>query len=101
MTPTQFDSIVTRLDAILAALATTAADNQPTSASEPSSDLPEAPEGFHHAVIGPLKVEAHGRQCNDVATHFSGGWETGYYGDSKRIYSIRKGSQIAKLNNLE
>jgi len=129
MTPTQFDAITRRLEAIiqrednnrdLLKILTAKVDaidnklnalmnpvvrlepqNTPATAPESSSELPEAPEGFHPAMMGPLKVEANERQCNDVATQYIGEWEIGYFGDSNRIYSLRKGSKIAKFNNLE
>jgi hypothetical protein len=104
MTPTQFDAIVTRLDAILAALATPTADNQPTPALESSSDLPEAPEGFHPAMMGPVKGANFMVPSSDIiGFEECGEWDMSqWYGTAAdQIYALRKGSQIAKLNNLE
>lgn len=97
----KLDAIETAINALADTVASLIPATTPALSPKPSSELPEAPEGFHPAVMGPLKVEANERQCNDVATQYSGEWEIGYFGDSNRIYSLRKGSKIAKFNNLE
>jgi hypothetical protein len=71
---------------------------------EPSSEPPEAPEGFHPAVMGSLKVKATSENWDDVAMYSPSRerWEVHYSGDSKRLYyALRIGSEIAMLNGLE
>jgi len=64
--------------------------------------LPEPPEGFHPAMMGPLKVMAKGDQCSNVGSWLDGKFTTGWSGsDAGEPYAIRIGSEIARMNGLE
>jgi len=108
MIPTQFNAIITKLDALQAAVEAITnpvvrldPQTAPATAPEPSNKLPEAPEGFHPAMIGPLNVHSD-MPTFDIALRWDGSWDhTQWTGTLDQIYALRKGSEIAKLNNLE
>lgn len=75
---------------------------------EPAPALPAPPEGFHKAMMGPVKGCGNsGDYIPGIAifdAYRSGEWCTkdDWSGDQpKRIYALRIGSDIARLNGLE
>jgi len=73
----------------------------PTPAPAPA--LPEPPEGFHPAMMGPLKCLANDRQLRDVAMLLDDGWSVSLWAgiNGGKFYALRIGSEIAMLNGLE
>ena len=67
----------------------------------PAPALPEPPEGFHKAIMGPLKVQAE-KPTSDILMWQDGIWkDLGFNGNSTIPYALRIGSEIAKLNGIE
>jgi hypothetical protein len=70
-------------------------------APTPAPALPEPPEGFHPAMMGPIPHPAEPKS-DDIVTIWNGGWSIGgWQGTSKgEFYALRIGSDIARLNGL-
>jgi hypothetical protein len=66
--------------------------------------LPDPPEGFHPAIMGPLKVQANGHHSScakDIMRWDAPRWSSEWAGADEVPYALRIGSEIAKLNGLE
>jgi hypothetical protein len=84
---------------IKAALLKSSTETPPAMPSEPA--LPESPNGFHPAIMGPIAHPSCGFS-QDIARLIQGIWNmTGWDGSSDDYYALRKGSEIARMNGLE
>ncbi len=65
--------------------------------------LPPAPEGFHPAMMGPIKNPGF-KFTHDIVRWFGDQWaiDQKWSGETNGdIYALRKGSEIARMNGLE